>query len=72
MIDAGTIPSVAYQGELTIGTVTLRTYVLIDGRHILDADDTAALFAAWEAGEPLSVDDADELSRFLQGKGEAV
>lgn len=45
------LPRTIAEGALTTSGVTLRTYVLEDGRRIINADDLAALFGAWGASD---------------------
>ena len=51
------LPTVVREGSFELSGVTLRTYVLDDGRRIIDADDLASFFVRW-ADAPTD-DDAD-------------
>lgn len=52
----------------TLGSITLRTSVLKDGRRVVDADDVAALFQAWGDGKTLTSQDAAELAKWARGE----
>lgn len=64
------IPSAPHSGTLTISGVTLHVHRLDNGQTVIDADDVAALFAAWERGAPQPTnDEAEVLAHLLGGRG---
>lgn len=61
------LPQAISESVLDIAGVKLRVYMLDDGRRIINADDVAQLFQAFEDGNPLSEDDTMTLARELRG-----
>lgn len=62
------LPTAMIEGELTICGVTLRTYVLDDGRRILNADDVHRLFASWADGTEMTEAEAMAFARVVRGQ----
>lgn len=61
------VPAATMAGELTLSGVSVRVYVLDDGRRILDAEDVHAVFAAWADGVPVDEVEAKAFARALRG-----
>ena len=57
-----------HEGSFTIAGVIVRTYVLSDGRRIMDADDVAALFEAMGAGASPTIEEAEAFARWRAGR----
>lgn len=59
------IPTAVSEGSFIVGGVTLRTYMLSDGRRIINADDVAELFSDGLAAA--SEDELRAFAAFVQG-----
>lgn len=60
------LPQAIREGELKIGHVRLRVYHLDDGRQIIDAEDFAALFDAFESGLKPTGAEVEAITAFLR------
>lgn len=61
------LPQATHEGEVTICGIKLRVYKLDDGRTIVNADDTAALFEAFACGATLDFEESRKLADALHG-----
>ena len=59
------MPTAVSEGSFSVGGVTLRTYMLSDGRRIINADDAAELFSDGLAAA--SEDELRAFAAFVQG-----
>jgi hypothetical protein len=62
------LPNAKYEGSVTIAGITLKTYVLDDGRAIIDCDGVNKLLAYIEAGGELSMEAAVNLIDVKAGR----
>lgn len=60
-------PVSVWQGEMHLSGVTLHVHVLSNGQRIIEADDLAALMAAWERGVPVDEAEAAAFARWQRG-----
>lgn len=63
------IPHAIWEGSMAVMGITLKCFVLSDGRRMIDADDTARFFECIADGANVLDSDIDELVRFLRGAG---
>jgi hypothetical protein len=65
----GQIPKAVWSGVISVFGVDLRCSVLDDGRRVIDAEDSAKLFAAMEDDAPLTETEAAALAAFMRWQG---
>ncbi len=61
------IPTAIKSGELKIGDVVLKTYVLDDGQRIIEEESMIAFFEYLAQGGALTAADAKSLAGFAKG-----
>jgi hypothetical protein len=59
------LPTAIEEGTLDIGGVTLRTYVLDDGRRIINAEDLSKLFVSLAGGTEIAEMEANAFAQAL-------
>jgi hypothetical protein len=64
LIDAGSLPTVTWQGQFVLLGVTLKVYQLSDGSRIIDGPDFERFMAAMDDPNAGAIDQA-ELARFV-------
>lgn len=62
------LPKAVWEGEFKIFGVTLRCYVLDNGKRIINAEDVATLFDTMGSGTPLTdVNVLDDFAKWIKG-----
>ena len=61
------LPEVAHAGVIQIGEISLRTYVLDDGRRVVNPEDLEAMLVSWRRGERFTPQEAEQLAAFIRG-----
>lgn len=59
------LPRAAHEGSITLAGVAIRTYVLEDGRRIMNADDMTALHRVLKGGAQVKPDEAAAYAEFV-------
>ena len=60
-------PTAVWSGVLILSGVRMRCYVLDDGMRIIDADDLARLFEAWDNDVPLDLAEVEAFAKWQRG-----